>query len=164
MKMLLIGIAALTFIAGVTVDANAQGRGKGQKGKHKKEYAKQHRRYDKAVHKQQARYDKAYWKHAEKRDREYRKYYEKRDREYRKYVKQYKHRYRDHDDWYYDKRFHHRSEYVYFPKYRTYYDPYRRGYVYRRNNAWVFAQALPSFMLGVNIGSLNVQFMANVPM
>lgn len=160
MKKLLIGIAVLGFIAGATLEADAQRRGSGHRGNHKKEYAKKYRKDDKAFHKR----DKAYWKHAEKRDREYLKYYEKRDREYRKYVKQRNHRYRDHDDWYYGRRFHHRSEYVYFPKYRTYYDPYRRGYVYRRNNAWVFAQTMPSFMAGVNIGGLSVQFMANIPL
>ena len=163
MKKLVIGIAALAFMMGTTIEADAQGRGKGHRGKHKKEYAKKHRKYDRTYHKQ-AKYDKAYRKYEEKRDREYRKYYEKRDREYRKFVKQRKHRYRDHDAWYYGKRFHHRSEYVYFPAYRTYYDPYRRGYVYRRNNAWVFAQTMPSFLAGVNIGALNVQFTANVPM
>ncbi|WP_262248532.1 hypothetical protein [Parapedobacter soli] len=152
MKKLLIGIVALAFVVGMTLEADAQGRGKDHRGHHKKEYAKKHQKHD-----------KAYWKYAEKRDREYRKFYEKRDREYRKYVKQHKRHYRDHDDWYYGKRFHHRSEYVYFPKYRTYYDPYRRGYVYRQNNAWVFAQTMPSFMMGLNVGALNVQFMANLP-
>lgn len=162
MKNLVIGIAALAFIIGTTFEADAQGRGKGHRGKHKKEYAKHHRKYDKGSHKQ-AKYD-AYRKYETKRDRDYRKYYEKRDREYRKYVKQRGHRYRDHDAWYYGKQFHHRAEYVYFPAYRTYYDPYRRGYVYRRNNAWVFAPTMPSFLMGVNIGALNVQFMANVPL
>lgn len=163
MKNLVIGIAALAFIIGTTFEADAQGRGKGHRGKHKKEYAKQHhRKYDRGPHKH-AKYD-AYRKYEAKRDRDYRKYYEKRDREYRKYVKQRGHRYRDHDAWYYGKQFHHRAEYVYFPAYHTYYDPYRRGYVYRRNNAWVFAPTMPSFLMGVNIGALNVQFMANVPL
>lgn len=164
MKKLLIAIAALAFIVGTTVDANGQGRGKGQRGKHQKEYAKQHRKNDKAFYKEAEKHHQSERKYHEKRDREYRKYYEKRDRDYRKYVKQKKHRYRDHDAWYYGKRFHHRTEYVYFPTYGTYYDPYRRGYVYRQNNAWVFAQTMPSFMMGVNIGGLNVQFMSNMPL
>ncbi len=152
MKKLLICIAALVFMLGATVDANAQKRGKGHRDKDRKEYAKHHKKRDKAFHKS-AKYDNSY-----------RKYYEKRDRAYRKYVKQKGHRYRDHDAWYYGKQFHHRTEYVYFPAYRTYYDPYRRGYVYRRNNAWVFAPTIPSFMAGLNVGALNVQFMANVPL
>ncbi|MFB2119589.1 hypothetical protein [Parapedobacter sp. 2B3] len=153
MKKLAIVIAAFAFIMGTTLEADAQGRGKDRRGKQKKEYVKHHQKQE-----------KAYWKYAKKRDHEYRKFYEKRDREYRKYIKQKRHHYRDHDDWYYGKRFYHRSEYVYFPKYRTYYDPYRRGYVYHRNNAWVFAHTMPSFMMGVNIGGLNVQFMANLPL
>lgn len=151
MKKLLICIAALVFMLGATVDANAQKRGKGHRDKDRKEYAKYQKKRDKAFHKS-AKYDHSY-----------RKYYEKRDRAYRKYVKQKGHRYRDHDAWYYGKRFHQRTEYVYFPAYRTYYDPYRRGYVYRRNNVWVFAPTIPSFMAGLNVGALNVQFMANVP-
>lgn len=163
MKKLLITIVALAFVVGTTIDANGRGRGKGHRGKHKSEYVKQHRKHDKAYHKE-ARYDQSYRKYHEKRDREYLKYYEKRDHEYRNYVKQKKHHYRDHDAWYYGKRFHHRSEYVYFPAYRTYYDPYRRGYVYRSHHAWVFAPAMPSFMARLNIGALNVQFMANLPL
>src|SRR3546814_1524388 len=102
-------------MVGTTIEEDAQGRGNGHRGNHKKEYAKKHRKHDKAFHKQ----EKTYWKYAEKRDREYRTYYEKRDREYRKYAKQRNHRYRAHDDWYYGKRFHHRSEYAYFPRYRS---------------------------------------------
>lgn len=163
MRNLALTIAAIAFMAGTVLEANAQRRGKGPRGQHKNAYSKQHRAHDKALHKS-AKYDKAYRKYEAKKSHEYRKYYEKRDREYRKYVKQRGHRYRDHDEWYYNKRFHHRTEYVYFPAYRTYYDPYRRGYVYRRNNAWVFAATRPSFLVGVNMGALNVQFMANVPL
>lgn len=153
MKRLLIGIVALAFIAGTAFEVDAQGRGRGH-GKHmRKEYTKHYEKQRKHA-----------YKYAEKRDREYRKYYEKREKEYRKYVKNQHKRYRDHDNWYYGPRFYHRNEYVYFPEYRTYYDPYRRGYVYQRNNAWVFAQTMPSVMAGVNIGGLSIQFMANLPL
>ncbi|NGM61147.1 hypothetical protein G5B30_04355 [Sphingobacterium sp. SGG-5] len=151
MKRLLIGIAALALMAGTALEADAQGRG-----------------HDKHMRKEQVKHDKKQRKHAykyaEKRDREYRKYYDKREKEYRKYVKNQHKRYRDHDKWYYSPRFYHRTEYVYFPQYRTYYDPFRRGYVYQRNNVWVFAPNMPSIMAGVNIGGLNVQFMANLPL
>lgn len=150
-RLLLIGIAALVLMAGTALEAEAQGRGN---NKHvRKEQAKYHKKQQKHA-----------YKYAEKRDREYRKYYEKREKEYRKYVKNQNKRYRDHDKWYYGSRFYHRTEYVYFPEYRTYYDPYRRGYVYQRNSAWVFTQTMPSVMLGVNIGGLNVQFMSNLPL
>ncbi|SFS98698.1 hypothetical protein [Sphingobacterium wenxiniae] len=151
MKRFLIGIIALALIAGTALEADAQGRGH---GKHmRKEQVKHDRKLQKHA-----------YKYAEKRDREYRKYYEKREKEYRKYVKNQHKRYRDHDKWYYGPRFYHRTEYVYFPEYRTYYDPYRRGYVYQRHNAWVFAPTMPSVMAGINIGGLQVQFMANLPL
>ena len=152
MKRLLIGIAALALVVSTAVEADAQGRGHGPKHG-RKEYVK---------HVKKQRHHA--YKYAEKRDKEYRKYYEKREKAYRKYVKDQHKRYRDHDDWYYGPRFRQHTEYVYFPEYRTYYDPYRRGYVYRQNNAWVFAQTMPSVMAGVNIGGLNVQFMAKLPL
>lgn len=150
MKNFLIGIVTLALIGGTTLEAAAQGRGHHKHAR--KEYVKHYQKQRKHAH-----------KYAEKRNKEYYKYYEKRDKEYRKYIKNQHKRYRDHDNWYYGRRFHHRTEYVYFPAYRTYYDPYRRGYVYQRNNAWVFAPNMPSVMAGVNIGALSVQFQANLP-
>jgi len=152
MKKLMIYAIALVFVLGANLDANAQKRDRGHRERERKEYAKYHRKKDKAFQKH-ARYDHSYRRH-----------YEGRDHAYRKYVKRKGIRYRDHDAWYYGKRFHHRAEYVYFPAYRTYYDPYRRGYVYRHRGAWVFAHTMPSFMVGLNLGALNVQFMANVPL
>ncbi len=152
MKKLLICIAALVFILGTAFDASAQKRGKGHWSKERKEYVKYQKKREKAFHR--------YVKH----DRSYNRYYEGRDQAYKRYAKGKGLRYRDHDHWYYGKRFHHHTEYVYFPKYRTYYDPYRRGYVYRHNSAWVFAPTMPSFMVGLDIGALNVQFMANLPL
>lgn len=153
MKKLLICIVALVFSLIAVTDANAQKRGKGHREKDRKEYAKYHKKRDKVTH-----------RHARNIDRSYREYYKERDKAYRKYIKRKGGHYRDHDAWYYDRRFHRRTEYVYFPAHRTYYDPYRRGYVYRRNNAWVFTHTMPTFMAGLNIGAVNVQFMANVPM
>ena len=151
MKKLLTGILVLVLMAGTAVEVDAQGRGHHKNAR--KEYVKHYQKRQKDA-----------YKYVEKRNKEYRKYYEKREKEYLKYVKnQHKH-YRDHDSWYYGPRFHHHTEYVYFPTYRTYYDPYRRGYVYQRNNAWVFAPTMPSVMAGVNIGALDVQFMANLPL
>jgi len=152
MKKLLICIAAFVFLLGSTFDANAQKRGKGHWEKERKEYAKHHKKRERDFH-GDAKYNHSYRKH-----------YDRRDHAYRKYVKQKGLRYRDHDAWYYGKRFHYRTEYVYFPAYRTYYDPYRRGYVYRRNHAWVFAPTMPSFMVGLNVDALNVQFTATVPL
>ncbi len=153
MKKLMIYAATLVFAVAVASEANAQGRGKGHREKDRKEYVKYQKKQHKAVH-----------RHARDIDRSYRKYYQERDKAYRKYVQQRGVKYRDHDAWYYGKRFHRRTEYVYFPAHRTYYDPYRRGYVYQRNHAWVFTHTMPSFMAGVNLGAVNVQFMANLPL
>jgi len=150
MKKLMIGIVALALMSSVVFEADAQGKRhhKNARKEYVKHYQKQH---------------KHAYKYAEKRDREYRKHFEKREKAYVKYVKSQHKRYRDHDSWYYSPRFYHKTAYVYFPTYRTYYDPYRRGYVYQRNNAWVFAPTMPAVMAGVNVGGLSVQFMANLP-
>src|SRR5690606_3657375 len=100
MKKLLICIVALVFMLGSTFDANAQKRGKGHWNKERKEYAKYHKKREKAFHN--------YVKH----DHRHRGYHAKRDR--------LRHR---HDDCYYGRRFHRHTGDVYFPKYRTYYAP-----------------------------------------
>ncbi|WP_353182939.1 hypothetical protein [Parapedobacter lycopersici] len=161
MKKLVIYVVAIVFGIMSFSDAYAQ-RGRGHGRGNGKEHPKyRHERgghhYANGGHYRVREYDG-------RRGNSYREYYRERDKAYRKYVKQRGKRYRDHDAWYYGPRFYHRSEYVYFPAYHTYYDPYRRGYVYRQHNAWVFAQAMPSFMVGLNLGSVNVQFMANLPM
>ncbi|MBK1440845.1 hypothetical protein JHJ32_12670 [Parapedobacter sp. ISTM3] len=151
MKQLMIYVAAIVFSVVSVSEATAQGRGKAHE-KARKEHAKYHEKRQKAAYKRDKEIAKSY-----------REYYKERDKAYRAYVKRENKRYRDHDRWYYDRRFHRRSDYVYFPAYRTYYDPYRRGYVYWRNSGWVFAQTMPSFMVGINLGAANVQFMANLP-
>ncbi|MGK6351680.1 hypothetical protein [Parapedobacter sp. DT-150] len=163
MKKLLIYIVALVVGSMTLNEVNAQGRGRGHGDKHRKEYTKSRHQGHKAAHYGRDRNQP----HREYRRESYnshREYYRERDNAYRGYIKRHNKRYRDHDRWYYDQRFYRRSEYVYFPAYRTYYDPYRRGYIYRRNNAWVFAPTMPSVMVGLNLGSVNVQFMANLPL
>jgi len=152
MKKLIIYVVAILFGAVATTEVNAQGRGNDRRVKGKKEYVKYHEKRQKAAYKRDKEIAKSY-----------QAYYKTREKAYRDYVKRQHKRYRDHDKWYYDRRFHRRTEYVYFPAYRTYYDPYRRGYVYRHRNAWVFAPTMPSFLVGVNLGNVNVQFMANLP-
>lgn len=154
MKQLMIYAAVAVFSVATMSEASAQGRGRGHdRDKGRKEYVKFHEKRHKAAYKRDKEIAKSY-----------REYYKERDKAYREHIKHSNKRYRDHDRWYYDRRFHRRSEYVYFPAYRTYYDPYRRGYVYLHNSRWVFAPTMPSFMVGVNLGTVNVQFMANLPM
>ena len=151
MKRLLIGIMALVFTAGVSVDADAQGRGHGNG-------------HGNNGHGRYVRARKAYVQHYDNHRGQSFKYADQREKAYRKYIKETHKHYHDHDAWYHGKRFEHRSEYVYFPAYHTYYDPYRRGYLYRHSNTWVFSPTMPSFFAGVNVGALSVQFMANLPL
>lgn len=162
MKKFVIYVVAVLFGVISFTSAGAQpgrGRGKGDGRGHPKH---RHER-QKAAHEYARERGKAEREYYRERDKSYREYYRDRDKAYRKYIKKRSKRYRDHDAWYYGPRFHRRTEYVYFPAYRTYYDPYRRGYVYWHNNAWIFAQSMPSFMMGLNLGTVNVQFMANLP-
>jgi len=141
MKKLLICMAAFVFLVGASMNVQAQKRGKGGR--------------EKAIH------------HHVKHDHHARHDHKYKDKHKHAYLK-IKHKevhHRGHDKWYNGKRFHrHRTEYVYFPAYRTYYDPYRRGYVYMHNHAWVFAPTMPSFMLGLNFDAVQVQFAAQLPL
>lgn len=152
MKRSTIYIVALVFSLFIVTDLNAQGHGNGNRGRGKKEYVKRHKDHH-----------KVYQRHAKGHEKSYKEYYKSRDKSYRNYIKSSGKRYRDHDAWYYNKRFHHRSEYVYFPKYRTYYDPYHRRYIYRRHNSWAYSPVMPSFMVGLDFGNLNIQLMGDLP-
>lgn len=151
MKKMTTYLLVMFLSIGWILTAEAQPHRKAQH-KHKKEY-----------YKKQAKRNKAYAKYAKEERKAIKKYYEKREKAYRKYAKEQRKAYRDHDRWYYSPKFHNRNEYVYFPKYHTYYDPYRRGYVYRSKNKWIFSQQVPTFMAGLNLGNINIQFMGRLP-
>src|SRR5690606_32784400 len=91
------------------------------------------------------------------------KYYSRRENAYRKYIKQHHKHYRDHDRWYYAPKFYHHNQYVYFPAYHTYYDPFRRVYIYRDHNRWIPTPNMPSLLVGLNLGNVQVQFMSRLP-
>lgn len=55
------------------------------------------------------------------------------------------------------------QRHVYFPDYYTYYDPYRGGYTYWYNNSWMFSQALPQFLMGVDLGRARIQMIGDIP-
>lgn len=127
-------VAVLMLFLGATIDANAQKRGHGHHHP-----VKHHNVHVKS-------HDKAF-------------------RHDHKHVKHHAKHHRDHDHWYYKRRLHLRHPaYVYFPAYRTYYDPYRKGYLYLHHGAWVFAPALPAIMSGANLGAVQVQFSATLPL
>lgn len=56
------------------------------------------------------------------------------------------------------------NHHVYFPDYHTFYDARRGGYVYRHGGRWIFTQAMPSFLVGINWNRARVEYMNNVPM
>lgn len=55
------------------------------------------------------------------------------------------------------------KNHVYFRDYQTFYDPYREGYVYRRNDKWVFSRSVPTFLVGVNLGSARMNIITDIP-
>lgn len=110
---------------------------------------------------------KEHRKYEQKRDKEYRKYLKKRERDERKYHhKIAKHGKRLHrygpPAWAMAHRYNNKHH-VYFRDYKTFYDPYRNGYVYRRNGRWNFSANVPSFMLNVNLGAARIQVVKDVP-
>jgi len=55
------------------------------------------------------------------------------------------------------------NRHVYFPDYHAFYDARRHGYVYRHGGRWIFTQALPSFMVGLNWNNVRIQYLQGVP-
>lgn len=55
------------------------------------------------------------------------------------------------------------KNHVYFRDYHTFYDPYRDGYVYRRNKKWIFSRNVPTFLVGVNLGSARINLIQDIP-
>lgn len=56
------------------------------------------------------------------------------------------------------------NHHVYFRDYRTFYDPYRGGYVYWTNSRWVFSPTVPAFLAHVNLNTARIQLMADIPL
>ncbi len=113
-------------------------------------------------------------KHAEKARKEYYKQQEKERKAYNKYVeKQYKNNGRNYTYVNVAKRNgppawapahgYRAKNHVYFRDYQTFYDPYREGYVYRRNNKWVFSRSVPTFLVGVNLGNARMNLITDIP-
>lgn len=159
-KSLIYGLLFI-FSFGAAFSANAQSH-RNKNYRHRENHAYKHER---PRHWQNSRDDRHYHKRS-KYAHHYKNehhYYAKREVAYRRYISKRHKAYRDHDRWYYAPRFYNRSEYVYFPRFKTYYDPFRRVYVYQRNRKWVYAPSMPSFMLGINLGNVSVQFLSRLP-
>ncbi len=155
MKNILAYSLAITFfiIGGIT-DAQAQRHKKEDKyWEHRKEADKKRAKYIRENEKKRAKYirerrkkEKKYYKESAKR----RKEYYKEMRKHRRPVWAGAHRY--------DARNH-----VYFRDYRTFYDPYRGGYVFLDGGRWTFSAQLPSFMINVDLGRANIRVIKDIP-
>ncbi len=115
--------------------------------------------------------DKRYWKARKEADKERDKYYKERNKERDKY---YKEAYKERKEYYkeghkhgfprwaevhrYDSRHH-----VYFRDYNTFYDPYRRGYVFQDRGRWRFSPDVPSFLVGIDLGRAQIRIIKDIP-
>lgn len=124
----------------------------GSKKSHKKEY-----------YKKQKKQDKAYLKAVKKERKAIEKYKKEQKKAYKKLIKQRNKIYKNHPSWYGHAKFKNHKGYVYFPKYQAYYNPYNKKYVYKNKNAWVHSSALPKILADVDLGSIQVRFMSNLP-
>ncbi|HET8572459.1 MAG TPA: hypothetical protein VFL76_01195 [Edaphocola sp.] len=146
------------FLMGGAGFANAQGRGHQQREHHHQTRNDHGRDQYRQVNRHADRHQYAHYRHHDAG-----RYYSHREKAYRSYVRRYHKPYRDYDRWYYAPRFYHHDGYVYFPGYHTYYDPYRRVYIYRDRDRWVPTPSMPSLLVGVNLGNVRVQFMSRLP-
>ena len=55
------------------------------------------------------------------------------------------------------------NRHVYFPDYHCFYDARRHGYVYRNRGHWIFSEAVPAFMVGLNWNNVRLQYLQGVP-
>jgi len=141
-KLISIAVGCLSLVLATPALTQAQHRGHGDHGWHG---------------------NKDREKYIRKREKEYDKYVRERDKQDRKY---WKHAY-EHDHgrprWasahHYDMRHH-----VYFSDYKTFYDPYRGGYVYMTNGRWNFSVNVPSFLVNVNLGNAAIRVVKDVPL
>jgi hypothetical protein len=51
------------------------------------------------------------------------------------------------------------TSHVYFPDYRSFYDPQRGGYVFWENDQWTFTPAAPPYMSSVDLGKERIQIL-----
>lgn len=115
--------------------------------------------------------NKKYWKQVEKAEKDRAKYIRKQNKNREKYYKDVAKLQRKYYKGYkkigpppwakaygYDARHH-----VYFADYRTFYDPYRGGYVFLNDGNWSFSVEMPSFMINVNLGNARTRIIREVP-
>lgn len=126
--------------------------------------------------------EKKYWEHRKEKDKKRAEYYRERDKKQAEYYREqrkkeaeyYKEASKRRKEYYkdtykygmprwakvhrYDSRHH-----VYFREYRTFYDPYRRGYVFLDRGNWRFSPHLPSFLVGIDLGHAQIRIIKDIP-
>lgn|SRR5690554_1219934 len=115
--------------------------------------------------------DKKYWKQIEKAEKERAKYIRKQNKNREKFYKEAAKRQRKYYKGYrtngpppwakaygYNARHH-----IYFKEYRTFYDPYRGGYVYLNGGNWIFSVDIPAFMVNINLGNARARIVSDIP-
>lgn len=125
---------------------------RGSEKSHKKEY-----------YKKQEKQRKAYLKAVKKEQKAIQKYKKEQKKAYKKFVKQQNKIYKKHPSWYGHAKFKNHKGYVFFPKYQAYYNPYNKKYIYRNKNAWVHSSFLPKILADVDLGSVQVRFISELP-
>ena len=126
--------------------------------------------------------DKEYWKHRKETDKKraeyYREhdkkraeYYRERDKKKHEYYKEaskkrkeyYKEVYKNDAPFWAKAHKYNSVHHVYFRDYKTFYDPYREGYVFLDRGNWRFSSVLPSFLVGIDLGRARIKFIDNIP-
>ncbi|MDD4777185.1 MAG: hypothetical protein PHV53_02735 [Fermentimonas sp.] len=146
-NILLLLLMAIFLTTGAQTDILAQGR------KAEKDYWKRIEKSEKARDK--------YYKDLRKQEK---KYYKESAKRQRKYYKDLRKIYKNGPPpWAkahgYDARHH-----IYFSDYRTFYDPYRGGYVYINGGNWSFSADIPSFLINVDLGRARTRVLRDIPL
>lgn len=154
-NVIVYGAAMVLFMVGAITEVHAQrGHKEDKYWERRKEADKKRAEY---IRENEKKRDE-YIRERRKKEDEYYRESTKRRREYHKEVRKHgrpvwasAHRY--------DERNH-----IYFPDYRTFYDPYRGGYVFLNGGRWAFSAQIPSFMINVDLGRANVRILKDIPL
>lgn len=109
-------------------------------------------------HKNANKHQKEYYKKQEKARKDYYKHRKKEQKHYSKHAgKSHKRSWRE-------ARGYKNNHHVYFQDYAMFYNPHRKGYVYRHKNKWLFSKAIPVHLVNVDLANARIQYMTEVPL
>lgn len=161
-NILLIMLMAILFTIGGNIEVQAQrNNGNNSNKNYWNQVEKAEKERNKYIRKQNKELDK-YYREVQKQEKKYYKKAAKRQKDYYKKLHKYGPRHYAPPFWAkahgYDARNH-----IYFTDYRTFYDPYRCGYVYIKGGNWTFSVNIPSFLINVDLGRARTRVIRNVP-